>query len=482
MTITHKFASEVSTIARSDSVAGESYEFIRMKQDWELPEALLGGTKEMRKKGKKYLPQNPQEEDVLYQNRLNRTFLYNAYKRSVTTLASQPFIKPVQVSNVPSELEYLEHDADGTGRSLTEIAHDMLFRQLHYGLAHNLVDNPRVEGPISIADAGRLNIRPYFNPIDPTEMHYFQGKRIGGIDHIEEIRFREVTLERVEGSWLEDYVHRVRVITPDSYETYILSHQVKESFEIEHSSDNPLGYVPLVTAYGNRTGFLTAASPLEDLAWLNLRHWQTTSEQNNILHVVRVPILMFKGVENEKLEGVAIGGNMGINFSSVNADGKFIEHTGNAVEAGRTDRKDLENQMHEMGADLLVTKSVARQTATARKIDQSQSLSPLQQMIRNLETTLQRSYMIAGEWLDIDASDVEVHIGDDLSVPVLDDSTNKELRTLRDEGSIDQREFIMEHRRRGTISATVGNEEARINQTTEVEIEDETLEVDEPTE
>jgi hypothetical protein len=32
-------------------------------------------------------------------------------------------------------------------------------------------------------------------------------------------------------------------------------------------------------------------SPLRDLAYLNVKHWQSQSDQDTILHVARVPIL-----------------------------------------------------------------------------------------------------------------------------------------------------------------------------------------------
>jgi len=442
-----------TSISRFDSPSAEGLEYSAMKVSWDLPQDLVRGTRHMQKKGKKWLPMNPRESDSAYNARLNRTFLLNTYKRTVDSLAAQPFIKPVQVDNVPTELEYLEEDADSTGRSLTEIAHEMLWNQIHFGLAHNLVDHPEVEGEITLAEQRRLKIRPYFNPISPEYLIFHDGDRIGGVDLVKEIRFLEYTVERVQDSFMEDYVQRVRSITPENFVTYITSHPAQNTpYEEESSAENPLGKVPIVTAYGNKTGFMTGKPALEDLAWLNLRHWQTVSEQNNILHVARVPILFAKGFgENGDLEGMEIGGDKMVVASSADAEMEYVEHSGAAINSGAEDLEKLERQMQAMGADLIFQRSVDRQTATARKIDKHQSLSTLQSSIRNLESSIENSYKIAGDWIGVDASGVKVSVGDDMSIGA-EANPVEDLMNLYENGLIGRETVMAELKRRGTLS------------------------------
>src|SRR5690554_1483231 len=109
----------------AEGVATRSFAQDRMLKDWHLVETLWGGTEKMREAGKVYLPQEPKESDKAYEVRLQRTFLLNLYKRTITTVAGLAFLKPVVVSGVPKELEYLEFNIDGTGRSLTELAYDL---------------------------------------------------------------------------------------------------------------------------------------------------------------------------------------------------------------------------------------------------------------------------------------------------------------------------------------------------------------------
>lgn len=39
--------------------------------------------------------------------------------------------------------------------------------------------------------------------------------------------------------------------------------------------------------------------PLIELAHLNVKHWQSQSDQDNILHVIRVPILVRIGIQTQ---------------------------------------------------------------------------------------------------------------------------------------------------------------------------------------
>ena len=55
----------------------------------ELPHALMGGTRAMRAKGPKYLPQETNEVDSTYEARVKRTVLLNAYQRTIQKLTGE---------------------------------------------------------------------------------------------------------------------------------------------------------------------------------------------------------------------------------------------------------------------------------------------------------------------------------------------------------------------------------------------------------
>ena len=425
-------------------------EYIRMSHHWHLPMTLWGGTEAMRRAGKRYLPQEEGESDKAYKARLQRTFLYNAFKSTIQRLAGQAFLKDVVVENVPKELEYLEHHFDAEGRSITEVAYDMMVHQLRFGKAHGIVDYPSYTHNLTVADERALQIRPYFTIIDPVDLIGWRAKQVGGASILEQIRIQELIVEPYD-DYTDIEVYRVRVFYPDHVEIYRFS---DDGDAIRDGEDIPftLGEIPLVTAYGEKTGFLTSKCPLEDLAWLNLRHWQSSSDQANILHVARVPIFFARGFEEGELASTTFGPHRGICTSKENAEIKYVEHSGAAIGAGEDDLNRIEEQMYRAGADLLDTRSVSRQTSYSRQTDRTESMSVIQTMIDNLERALENAYEYAGKWIGVDASGVRVRIADEFSI---NDDPNP-IDSLIKLG-LSEQDLIAELKRRGIISDGVNN-------------------------
>jgi len=456
------------------TVATPCHEYNEMMEAWELPEALMGGTRELRKDQQKWLPQEPKEDLYGYYNRLGRSVLYNAYGRTVTTLAGLPFESPVAVENIAPELEYLIEDADSMGSDLTNFAFSLLKDEVNRGITHILVDMPAVEGKITLKQQKDYKIRPYFSYISPLNLISWSYEKVGGVINLTEIRIKEEVYEKV--GWGEVEHEQIRVITPESFDIYReFEEKGKEVWKLIESIPNNLGYIPLVTIYGNRDDFMTATPPMEDLAWLNLRHYQKLSDQDNIIHVASVPILYGSGFDDGEMTGIGIGPNTLLTNSKADAKLQYVEHSGAAIGAAETSLQRLEERMAAQGADLIIRKSVDRQTATSRKIDQSESISLLQIMINNLESGIQKAIEIAGDWLKIDGSGSVVNIGDSLDAgeagPNMLDLLAK---FVIDNQGMTIEQAVNELKRRGALSDTYEVEEPADVQSQEGEMPSET--------
>jgi len=393
------------------TVASKSKAYKSMYAHWKLPIALRGGTLKMREGSTEWLPQEPKESVDAYQNRLNRTFCYGAYNRTVETLSGLPFMRPAIVDGLPDELEYLKWDCDSSGTDLTNFAHSLLDECLDLGITHILVDMPYFEGEPTLEEQDIFKLRPYFVKLSPTNLIGWTVKRIGGLDFLSSIRIEETVTES-DGEWGEKEIKQIRVITQESHTLY--RETEKDKWAVYNTIPNNLGKIPLITVYGNKTGFLQAKPPLEDLAFLNLQHYQQLSDLNNIQHVANVPIGFGAGFAEGELDGVEIGPNRWVIASAPDANLKYVEHTGSAISASQKSIEMLENRMAAMGADLIVRKSVDRQTATARLLDSTESVSMLQIMINNIEEAIEKAIDLAGEWINIEVEDVRIEIGDNL--------------------------------------------------------------------
>jgi len=446
---------------KDTSVATPCLAYKDMYAHWELPVTLMGGTLAIKAEGRKYLPQEPKESYGAYKCRLDRTVLYEAYPRTIQALAGLAFTSPVVVEDVPPELQYLLEDTDNMGTDLTSLANDLLEDQLNFGITHLLVDMPQVEGTVTLAQQEELKIRPYFTHVSPLNLISWSVERVGGLLQLSEIRIKETVVEK--DGWAEKEVEQVRQITRDSI---TLWKKKEREWHVVTQLPNNLGYIPLVTIYGNKTGVMTARPPLEGLAWLNLRHYQKLSDLDNIEHIVNVPFLFGRGFKDGELNGATIGAYRLISTDVETADLKFVEHSGSSIGASQNSLDKLEARMASMGADILIRKSVDRQTATARMIDQSESISLLQIMVNNLEGAIQKAFKIAGDWIDV-SSKVIVNIGNNLKTSESGPNTaDKILDIITSQNGMTVDQAIVELQRRGILSDTYNKTDSTINPVT----------------
>lgn len=431
------------------TVATPSLSYLKMQEKWELPVDLMGGTLQMRGKGETWLPREVKESKSAYNNRLNRTVLFNAYRRTVQVLSGLPFNRAVVVDDVVETLSYLKEDCDNNGTDLTDFAQKLLEDCINFGMSHVYVDMPAVEGKITLADKEKYKIRPYFTHISPLNIISFDSNKVGGIDILTRVRVREYITVPV-GEWGQAEVEQIRVIYPDRHELYLETD--KDEWSLVEEIPNELGYIPLLTVYGNKTGFMSAEPSLEDLAWLNLKHYQKVSDLDNIEHVANVPIMFGAGFPEGSLQGAEIGPNRAISSEDAQADLKYVEHSGSAISASQKSIKDLEERMAALGADLITRKSVDRQTFGARKIDQSESISLLQIMINNIETVLEKAYAIAADWSNIKANKVVVTIADNMDTPDGPNTIDLLANFLIENQGMSLEQAVKELKRRGVLS------------------------------
>ena len=216
--------------------------------------------------------------------------------------------------------------------------------------------------------------------------------------------------------------------------------------------------IALCPVYVARTGFMTGTPPLKDLAETNLAHWQSQSDQRNILHIARVPILFGAGFEVR--DDVEIGPSRMITASDASAKLEYVEHTGAAINAGRDELKDLEFQMQTLGLELLIPKP-GGQTATGAAIDQARINAPLAMMANALKDALEQAFgfMALYAGLDRDQDGGSLTINTDFGVSLRDAQDARVLLDAYREEVISAETFIREMKRRGIIADDMDEDE-----------------------
>jgi len=443
-------------------VATPTEQYNRMSTKWSIVDALWGGTESMRAAGRKFLPQMPDEPQAAYRARLMQSVLTNVYKDTIEKLVSKPLKQPVTLKDdVPETIQAFRANIDGQATDLDVFTRQVGESALNHGLTHILVDYPQADPNTSVLEERQQDIRPYAVHYNATQVIGWKSEVRNGRRHLTQVRILEDTFEDV-GEFEQARVLRVRVLEPGFYRTYELkevsdgqqdwvlvdSHTVMAAGQV-------LDYIPWVTVYSDKRGYMVGGPAMMDVAYLNITHWQSDSDQRNILHIARVPILFGSGLgDEESIIKLSVGSTTFIK-GQISSDLKYVEHSGKGIEAGQKDLEVLTERMASLGLNMLARKPVTSnsQTATARSLDQSEADSPLSMFARELESALESVFDYFGQFLGLGPdSGGSVELFKDFSLTQRDVDDIKELGQMRARGDISQLTYWQELKRRNLLS------------------------------
>jgi hypothetical protein len=396
--VVKKLKKEPGTDPSTTSVA-----YGRMSDSINLVSHLLGGTPVMREAGEDFLPRHAMESDASYERRLETAVLANYFGITLEALVGLPFSQGVALQDdVPKTIIDQSEDIDLQGNHLNVFARRWFRSGLAKGVAWALIEHPpkkEIEGRArTLADDIQEGMRPFWVLIQPENVLMVRMERIGGIQKVTHFRFRETVLKQT--GFVEEEVNRIHVREPGRFEVF------EETVDrgkviwksIERGDISLQGEVPVVPFYaGEPSAVAEIKPPLLDLAYLNVLHWQSYSDQNNILSVCRFPMLAASGVETVD-DTIEVGPNTVLATESPDAKYYFVEHTGQAVEAGRKSLVDLEDKMAQWGADWL-SRGPDYQSATGKVIDHTQKLSQLQSIIMLFQDAMERALKFHAMWI-----------------------------------------------------------------------------------
>lgn len=443
----------------SGGVETKSIAYIRMEESWDLIDDLLSGTRGMRRLGSKWLPVEQKERPNEYRERLwERSYLYPGFNDAVDNAVSKPFSRAVSVrGEVPEQLEPIKMNADRQGRSFSQLARAVFRDAATYGLSHVLVDFPQNPQRRISSDPETQGSYPYFIHVPARSLFAWRTERdASGQEYPTQVRIRD-TAVRADGEFGEKKVDIIRVYTPTDWSVF---EKVGDNWTQTESGTHTFGSIPIVTFYSDRDGFMSACPPFEDLAWLNLAHWQSSSQQRNYLHFVRIGILFGSGLTKDQCEaGITIGPTRALLTENENAKLGYVEHGGAAIQAGERDLATLEAQMAVRALEPFM-KQTGGETATGRAIDEAHTHAAIQEWIRSHEAGWERCWEIAAKWAGVELpEDFSVDIFNEFGLSMRAAQDVASLLSMRQAREISQRTFLAEVKRRGVLADSMDVDE-----------------------
>ncbi len=394
---------------------------------WILIEDLLQGTYGMRRKHRRYLPQEPRELDESYDNRLARSVCPPFYQRLERMLAGMLTRKPVRLDDTADVIREQLFDVDLQGNDLNAWTYETTRKMVRYGHVGVLVDAP--------ANGGR----PYWVTYTPRQILGWRAEQQEGRQVLTQLRLAE-TVTVPDGEFGEKAVEQIRVLTPGEFQLH--QKQDNGDFKVVDEGLTSLSEIPFSVAYAQRHGFMESRPPLEDIAELNLKAYQIQSDLDNQLHISAVPMLAFYGFPSAA-EEVSAGPGEAIAFP---ADGRaeYIEPAGRSFDYQFRRLEQLALQINELGLSAVLGQKLSAETAEAKRIDRSQGDSTMMVIAQNVQDMIDNCLRFHAQYIGNNTSAGSSYVNRDFLGTRLEPQEIQALLQLYTAGTITQETLLRE--------------------------------------
>lgn len=355
-----------------------------MEPHWILIEDLMGGTYGIRRKHRRYLPQEPRELDESFDNRLARSVVPPYYQRLERMLAGMLTRKPVKLQDVSDAIREQLFDVDLQGNDLNVWTYESARKLVRYGHIGCLVDAPSNGG------------RPYWCTYTPRQILGYRTEQQDGQQRLTQLRLQETVLEAdPDSKYGEKQIDQVRVLTPGQYQIH--QREDNGNYKVVDEGTTSLDQIPFSIAYSNRVGFMESRPPLEDIAELNLKSYQVQSDLDNQLHISAVPMLALFGFPSSA-EEVSAGPGEALAFP---ADGRaeYIEPQGRSFDFQFKRLEQIALQINELGLSAVLGQKLSAETASAKMIDRSQGDSTMMVIAQNVQDMIDNSLKFHAQFM-----------------------------------------------------------------------------------
>ena len=441
-------ARDISRAINDASIGTPTSVFLLQHEDARPCIDLMGGTEAMRRAGERYIFRKEAEPEKAYTQRIARTVLRNAFAQTLGYYRGQVFSREVALDNKSSGFSEKDmarfkawaEDVDQRGHNLTSWSGSVFTSGLVSGVTFCLVDYPHIETvtengmtlyraadgtmrPKTAAADAQEGWQPYLVHIPAEQVldcraEWRNGKRV--ITHFRYIEMRQEQSEA--SSWELEDVQYIHAYWPGRWEVWkssVAPGKAGVNFQQAAKGRMTLDEIPVaVFMPGEPRSDFTARPALMDLAHLNVRHWQATSEQYDLLAYVRLPVWTVTGVDmriggDGKPEPLSFGpGNViylqqGGGVQSAGVDSA-------SVEAGRQDLRDLEDAMATYGLQIMQPQSAARLTATQVQRETREGNSQLRNWALDFQDFLENCLRLVGKWWGM-ADGPSVKVNDDFA-------------------------------------------------------------------
>jgi hypothetical protein len=431
-------------------------EYTARSPQWVRCRDVVAGEDAVHAKGVAYLAKLSEQTEAEYKAYVQRAPFYNATARTIDGLVGMVLRKEPTVE-APAALDAIRADMTLAGCALPELAEQTLREVTTVGRQGILVEYPvQVEGPMTLAQASAMNRRPYASVFHAEHIINWRVERVNNAMQPVMIVLSEVVTE-----WLSDFepshIDQRRALLLEDGRYVQRLYRKGSSGEWEQVGDDivpmkngaPLGYIPFVCFGPTCNSLECQKPPVYDLVTLNLSHYRTIADYEHGAHFTGLPMLFLAGVMLEPGEKVMLGSQTAVTSTDPQADGKYIEFTGQGLGALKDRAAEKEAGMAAIGARMLAPEKAgveAHGTLAMRHSGESAVLSTIAKMVG---AGLSRVLQIMAEWEGVNA-EVRVTLNTDFVDLSLEPGDIDALVSAWQRGAI-SRETLFDNLKRGEV-------------------------------
>lgn len=437
---------------------------------WVKCRDVVAGEDAVHKKQIEYLPKLSEQTPDEYRAYVKRTPFYNATARTVDGLVGMVLRKEPTV-DAPSAMDAIVGDMTLTGCALPELAERVLREVITVARDGILVEYPtQIEGPLTLAQAAAMNRRPYCSVFHAEHIINWRVERVNNAMHPVMIVLAETVTEWLSAFESVDVPQRRALLLEEGrYVQRLYRKGQTDEWEqfgpdiVPLMNGAPLDYIPFVIFGPGGNTFECQKPPIYDLACLNLSHYRTIADYEHGAHFTGLPMLFLAGVQLEEGQKVPLGSSNAVTSPDPQADGKFIEFTGQGLGALKDRAAEKEAGMAAIGARMLAPEKSGVEAEGALKLRHSGESAVLTTIAKMVGAGLTRVLQIMADWEGVKA-EVEVEMNTDFLEVTMSPQEIDSLVKAWQMGAI-SRQTLHENLQGGEIIApgvTVEEEEARI--------------------
>jgi hypothetical protein len=387
--------------------------------------AVYGGTETMRAQGATFLPQYEKESNTRYQARLASTFALNKLREAVDAASAKPFRTLLKiVNNTDQDLDAWVQDVDLQGNHLHVFAHQFFNNAMLDGMCHLMVDHPDTYNMKSLADQKASGARPFMKMFKVDDVAAAYDMYVGGDTKTVHVRIRSQRADR--DGFKEVLINQIRVVEIDPTKTSGIVQLWEQNATsggsnwtfVEETPLQNIAEVPFVTMFaGEKEADYQVRPTFIDLAYKQIEHWISSSDQRSILSAARFPMLACSGVQIDPEDEAqfAIGPYKVLYSPEANGRWYYVEPRGTAIESGAKDLDRLEMQMDMMALNPVTGTHRQYVPQNERDIQETRVHSVVHDLAIGCQDAVEKAIMFMGQWTGKDYSQVKAILNTEFS-------------------------------------------------------------------